>query len=88
MNEEELRKEAIRVITSATENEEKIVQVIYEKKRDQYSIRIPRAFAKAVGLDPEADKFKFVLVAPRKEKIGKELPELKGELVHSAEAQT
>jgi hypothetical protein len=59
---------------------EKVVSVIYDKK--QFSIRIPKEFAEAIGLDEETDKFRFKLTKPP---FDKGEPTLSGELIQDAE---
>lgn len=58
--------------------EEKIVKIISDKKHgeaNQYSVRIPKKFSRAVNLDNKKHKFKFIL-DKSKDKIV-----LRGELV-------
>mgnify|MGYP001575009938 CR=1 FL=1 len=68
------------LISSEPDKEERIKKIIYDKIKDQYTIRIPLEFANIIKIDPKKHRFKFTLVTPSLKSKNTKI-ELKGELI-------
>lgn len=78
MKEEGEVEELKEILEVKTKEEEETVNIIFDGK--QYSIRIPKKFARRLGIDTKVDKFKFKLKIPP---VSEGNPELTGEYVRS-----